>query len=270
MTQRIVQVDAFTDQAFAGNPAAVCLMETAAEEKWMQAIAAEMNLSETAFLYPIADGYNLRWFTPTAEVELCGHATLATAHVLWEENHLAVDQIARFETKSGTLTAAKKENLIELDFPATIEKEATMPEGLSSVLGSPVKYVGRSNYDYLVELNSDEEVRKLTPDLSALAKLPVRGLIVTARSDDPKFDFISRMFAPAVGVPEDPVTGSAHCTLGPYWKWKLNKDKLTAYQASKRGGVIYLTVNGDRVKLAGHAVTVFSGELADVAFPKLM
>lgn len=267
MSQAIYQVDSFTERPFAGNPAGVCIMEQAASEKWMQRMAAEMNLSETAFLYPIEDRWHLRWFTPKAEVVLCGHATLASAHIMWEAGYLANYQIARFETLSGLLTAAKQRDLIQLDFPATMEKEATSPEGLIKALGVSVKYVGRTKHDYLVELGTEEMVRGLKPDMSALAKLPVQGVMVTAKASSSEFDFVSRFFAPAVGIPEDPVTGSAHCALGPYWKWQLDKDEFSAYQASERGGVVHVRVMGDRVKLSGHAVTVFKAELNEAAWP---
>lgn len=265
MIQAIYQVDSFTEIPFAGNPAGVCVMKQAASAGWMQKMAAEMNLAETAFLYPIEDRWHLRWFTPVAEVQLCGHATLAAAHILWEAGYLNPDQTARFETLSGILTASKQRDLIQLDFPATIEKEATSPEGLIRALGVPVKYVGRTRYDYLVELGSEEMVRSLKPDMAALAKLPVQGVMVTAKASSSEYDFVSRFFAPALGIPEDPVTGSAHCALGPYWKWRLDKDEFTAYQASERGGVVHLRVNGDRVRLSGHAVTVFKAELSSEA-----
>jgi PhzF family phenazine biosynthesis protein len=267
MSQTIYQVDSFTDIPFAGNPAGVTVLKEAADEKWMQQIAAEMNLSETAFLYPISDRWNLRWFTPKAEVDLCGHATLASAHILWEAGYLNQAETARFETKSGTLLATKQRDLIQLDFPAIIEQETTSPEGLRGALGAPFKYVGRAKNKYLVELSSDEALYSLKPDFDAIAKLPVMGVIVTAKSSKPQYDFVSRFFAPAVGVNEDPVTGSAHCALGPYWKWRMNKDEFTAYQASERGGVVYVRVAGDRVKLSGHAITVFSATLHDTALP---
>lgn len=267
MAQLIYQVDSFAEKPFAGNPAGVCIMEQPASEKWMQSMAAEMNLAETAFLYPIEDRWHLRWFTPKAEVELCGHATLASAHILWEAGYLASHQMARFETLSGILTAIKQRDLIQLDLPATIERESTSPEGLQAALGTSIKYVGRAKNQYLVELFSEEAVRSVAPDMAKLAKLSVIGVIVTARSTDPKYDFVSRFFAPAVGIPEDPVTGAAHCALGPYWKWKLDKDEFTAFQASERGGVVHVRVVGDRVKLSGHAITVFKAELNEAAQP---
>jgi PhzF family phenazine biosynthesis protein len=257
----IYQIDAFTDQPFAGNPAAVCLLDGPREDRWMQDVAREMNLSETAFLRPHADGFHLRWFTPTLEVALCGHATLASAHALWDMGLLQADQPARFHTKSGLLTAERKDALIELDFPAKPEESAAPPAGLADALGCKPKYVGRNAFDYLIEIEDERTLRNLAPDFGALAKIPVRGVIVTSRSDSPEFDFVSRFFAPASGVNEDPVTGSAHCCLGPFWQSRLNKSEFTAYQASARGGVVKVRIEGERIKLAGQAVTVLRGEL---------
>jgi len=261
MRQPIVVVDAFTDRPFAGNPAAVCLLEREADERWMQSVAAEMNLSETAFLRRDADGFRLRWFTPAAEVALCGHATLASAHHLWESGSLPPAAPARFHTKSGVLTAVRRGEWIEMDFPAKPETPDEASPELARALGAAVTYVGASEFDCLVELASESEVRSLEPDLSLLLALPWRGVIVTSRSGTPGYDFISRFFAPKVGVREDPVTGSAHCVLGPFWKKRLGKDDFTAYQASPRGGVVKVGVRGDRVLLGGQAVTVWRGEL---------
>lgn len=255
---RLLQIDAFTSQAFRGNPAAVCLLDRERDAQWMQDVAAEMNLSETAFLLRRDDGdFSLRWFTPAVEVALCGHATLASAHALYEEQRLTS---VRFHTKSGVLTAERTGDAIELDFPATLEERADAPERLLESLGveNPV-YVGRNKFDYLVEVASEEEVRALDPDHSQLRRIPVRGVIVTSRSNE--FDFVSRFFAPGSGIDEDPVTGSAHCCLTPYWSAKLGKDAMTAFQASKRGGVVRVRLVGDRVKLGGEAVTVLRGEL---------
>jgi len=257
----ITQVDAFTDTPFAGNPAAVCLLPAPRDEGWMQSVAREMNLSETAFLVRAGDGYDLRWFTPSVEVALCGHATLASAHVLWEEGHLAAAQQARFHTKSGLLTGDRVGNWIELDFPVKREETAPAPAGLAEALGVAPKYVGRNQFDYLVEIDGEAAVRHLTPNHAALATLPVRGVIVTSRADSPGYDFVSRFFAPGSGVAEDPVTGSAHCALGPYWQSRLGKSQLVGYQASPRGGIVRVRVVGDRVKLGGKAVTVLRGEL---------
>ena len=261
MSQRITQVDAFTDTPFAGNPAAVCVLPAARDETWMQQVAREMNLPETAFLVPRADGFDLRWFTPLVEVDLCGHATLASAHVLWQEGHLAPDTPARFHTKSRLLTADRRGDWIELDFPATAPLPVAAPAGLAEALGVTPRFVGRSSFDYLVEVASEATVRALTPDSAQLRALPVRGVIVTGQADSRGFDFVSRFFAPAVGIDEDPATGSTHCALGPYWQDRLGKSEFVAYQASSRGGVVRVAVRGDRVTLGGQAITVLRGEL---------
>ena len=257
----IYHVDAFTDRAFAGNPAAVCLLARAAQPAWMQRVAAEMNLSETAFLHPLGRGWRLRWFTPTTEVRLCGHATLASAHVLWETKRLRVDETATFQTLSGRLVAWRVGEGIEMDFPAKPAAAAVAPRGLTGALGVQPRFVGRSEFDYLLEVATAEAVRSLRPDFARLAGLPARGIIVTSRSDDPQFDFVSRFFAPAAGVNEDPVTGSAHCTLGPFWAARLNKTAFVAWQASTRGGRVTVQVKGDRVHLGGQAVTTVRGSL---------
>lgn len=261
MGLRIAQVDAFTDKPFAGNPAAVCVLPEPRDESWMRNVAREMNLSETAFLVKQNDGYNLRWLTPVVEVALCGHATLASAHVLWEEGHLKSSEQARFHTKSGLLTADRKGEWIEMDFPTVLESPSEPPAGLGASLGASLKYVGRNKFDYIAELDSEETVRKLSPDFTALRKLGVRGVIVTAGATTAGFDFVSRFFAPGSGVDEDPVTGSSHCCLGPYWAKKLGKSEFVAYQASARGGVVRVRLEGHRVKLGGQAVTVLRGEL---------
>lgn len=264
MTVPIVQVDAFTAAVFAGNPAAVCVLPEARDDGWMQRVASEMNLSETAFLRrraPPDDGYELRWFTPAVEVDLCGHATLASAHVLWETGRLAPADTARFHTRSGLLTAERRGEWIELDFPATPEEPAAPPPGLVEALGASPRYVGRSRYDVLVELDDEEAVRRLRPDFGRLAEIAVRGVIATACSADPGYDFVSRFFAPASGVDEDPVTGSAHCCLAPFWGRRLGKSELLARQVSARGGVVKVRLAGDRVRIGGQAVTVLTGEL---------
>jgi len=227
----------------------------------MQSVAAEMNLSETAFVAPRTDGFELRWFTPVAEVDLCGHATLASAHLLWETGRLAEADTARFHTRSGLLTAVRVDDWIELDFPATPAESIEPPPGLSDLLGSVPKFVGRSRFDLLLELTDAEELRDLNPDFVGLSSLPVRGLIVTAKSDVPEYAFLSRFFAPAAGINEDPVTGSAHCALAPFWAERLGKTEMTAYQCSARGGVVKVKLVGDRVLLRGKAVTVLRGEL---------
>ena len=261
MGQPIVVVDAFTDRPFAGNPAAVCLLPKPADEEWMQHVAREMNLSETAFLVKEGDGYRLRWFTPAAEVALCGHATLASAHWLWESGAAEPAQPIGFETLSGRLLAMRSDRWIALDFPAKSPTSAAPPAELSRAISATPAAFAVSQFDALAELASQDAVEDLHPDIGALAALPYRGLIVTARAHAAGIDFVSRFFAPKVGVPEDPVTGSAHCVLGPYWKAKLGKDDFLAYQASARGGVVKVGVRGDRVLLGGQAVTVWKGEL---------
>jgi len=259
---QIVQVDAFTDKPFAGNPAAVCILTAWRDDTWLQHVAAEMNLSETAFLVRRSGGdFDLRWFTPTTEVALCGHATLASAHVLWSYQILEPDREARFHTKSGLLTAVKDGSWISMDFPAEPDVRVAMPDVLVQALGTVPTYCGKNRLDYLVEVSSEEEVRNLRPDLGLLSTLDCRGVIVTARAKTSGVDFVSRFFAPAAGVPEDPVTGSAHCCLGPYWKRRLRKDKLTGYQASARGGTVGVEVEGERVKLTGQAVTVMEARM---------
>lgn len=264
MTHRIVQVDAFTNRPFAGNPAAVCVLSGSADPRWMQVVAREMNLSETAFLHPESDGFRLRWFTPTVEVDLCGHATLASAHVLWEDGHLAKPVEARFHTRSGLLTARRAGDWIEMDFPAEPPVPTDPTEELRGALRvarDDLTYVGKNRMDYIVEVQSEAAVRALQPDFTLLRTVPARGVIVTARSSDPAYDFVSRFFAPAAGVDEDPVTGSAHCCLAPYWGRKLGKRELTGHQASARGGVVRVRPANDRVVLAGQAVTVLEGVL---------
>ncbi len=250
------QVDAFATEPFSGNPAAVCVLDAPRDEVWMQAVAAEMNLSETAYLLPEGDAWRLRWFTPRVEVDLCGHATLASAHVLFEQGHAAP---LRFLTKSGNLQADREGDRIVLDFPALFGESAESPDGLAEALGAEPVAISRSRFDILAELDSEETVRNLCPDIGRLAGLDVRGVTVTARAAE--YDFVSRYFAPRAGVDEDPVTGSAHCALTPYWAAKLGRLEMTAFQASRRGGVVYVKLEGDRVKLAGNAVTVLRAEL---------
>jgi len=258
---KIYQVDAFTDTPFTGNPAGVCVLSDPRDDAWMQNVAREMNLSETAFLQERTDGFGLRWFTPAVEVELCGHATLAAAHILWETGQLARHRAARFHTLSGLLTAERRGEAIELDFPATPDEPAEAPAGLAEILGARVLNFRSSRFDHLVELESEAAVRGLRPDFTRLKSLPVRGIMVTSRASTPGFDFVSRFFGPAVGIDEDPVTGSAHCCLGPYWSGRLGKTEMRACQLSARGGVVGVTVMGDRVRLRGRAVTVLAAEL---------
>jgi PhzF family phenazine biosynthesis protein len=258
----ITQVDAFTNRPFAGNPAAVCILPQPRDAEWMQSVAREMNLSETAFLVKREQGYDLRWFTPTVEVDLCGHATLASAHVLWEQGELKTDEPARFHSRSGVLTARKEGTWIEMDFPATPAKPDSIPcEDVEAALGTKVKCVGRSRFDYLVEVESENAVRFLNPDMTRISRLQLRGLIVTSRASSADFDYVSRFFAPGAGIYEDPVTGSAHCCLGPFWKERLGRDNLIGYQASARGGFVRTRCQGDRVLISGQAVTVLRGEL---------
>jgi len=264
MTLTIYQVDAFADKPFAGNPAGVCILPGPRDAEWMQNVAREMNLSETAFLIKQADGFNLRWFTPAVEVDLCGHATLASAHILWETGVLNSDAQARFDTRSGLLTAERRGEWIELNFPSTPEEPAAAPADLVKGLGVTPKYAGKSKFDYLLEVDSEDTVRGLNPDLTLLKKVPTRGIIVTSLATPGGYDFVSRFFAPRSGVDEDPVTGSAHCCLGPYWSKRLKKNELVAYQASARGGVVRVRISGERVYLSGQAVTVLRGELIDL------
>lgn len=261
MGQEIFQVDAFTNQPFTGNPAAVCVLPQPGDASWMQNVAREMNLSETAFLYKQVDGFNLRWFTPATEVELCGHATLASAYMLWEMGYLQPDEQARFHTRSGLLTASLDQDWIQLDFPAKVPTVLDTADDLIKAVGATPKYIGKNQMDYLLELDSEQTVRNLKPDLGLLKTLPVRGIIVTSKASSSEYDFVSRFFAPAVGIDEDPVTGSAHCCLAPYWKTRLGKDDFIAYQASARGGVIKVSCRGERVLLGGQAVLVWRGEL---------
>ncbi|MFN6517980.1 MAG: PhzF family phenazine biosynthesis protein [Nostoc sp. CreGUA01] len=263
MGQIITQVDAFTNTPFTGNPAAVCVLPTPQDDVWMQNVAQEMNLSETAFLVKQNDGFNLRWFTPTVEVPLCGHATLASAHVLWSEGHLLSDEVARFYTKSGTLVAKLQGEWIQLDFPVNHSKPAIAPPELSQALGVPYQSVLQNSIGYLVELESEESVRQIQPNFQLLKTLSISDVIVTSIAEpDSQYDFVSRFFAPGIGVNEDPVTGAAHCCLAGFWRDRLHKDQFLAYQASSRGGVVKVYYDGgDRVLLGGQAITVLRGEL---------
>jgi PhzF family phenazine biosynthesis protein len=263
MGEMIIQVDAFTNRPFAGNPAAVCILSHRRDDTWMQNVAREMNLSETAFLERHKDGFNLRWFTPSVEVELCGHATLASAHALWENGHLGKDEKALFFTRSGLLTAELKNDWIEMNFPAEPEAETPAPPGLSRALGAGFKYVGKNRFDYLVEVDEEETVRRMNPDFTLLTKIPMRGVIVTSPSVSQEYDFVSRFFAPHVGVNEDPVTGSSHCCLAPYWGGRLGKHEMIGCQVSARGGIVKVRTDNNRVYISGQAVTVLQGELSD-------
>jgi PhzF family phenazine biosynthesis protein len=261
MAVRCWQVDAFTDVPFRGNPAAVCWLESEADPVWMQNVAAEMNLSETTFVRRVGDDFELRWFTPTVEVDLCGHATLASAHALWGAGIVPPGAPIRFRTLSGVLACTQRDGWIELDFPATPPQPAEAPARLIEALGAKPSDVGKSKYDYLAVFDAAETVRTLRPDFRKLEEIPVRGVILSAPADEPGFDFVTRFFAPRLGIDEDPVCGSAHCCLAPYWASRLGKNELKARQVSKRGGVLRLRINGDRVILGGQAVTVWRGEL---------
>jgi PhzF family phenazine biosynthesis protein len=256
MSQILHVVDAFTAKPFAGNPAAVCLLDQPADETWMKLVAREMNLSETAFLHPVEGGFSLRWLTPAVEVKLCGHATLASAFTLWETGVLKNDEPARFQTLSGWLTCWREDAWIVMDFPAKRCEPCAVPVGLAEALGCEPVGCALNGMDYLVEVADEAVLRALKPNFTALSLLPVRGVIVTCPSNDSRYDFLSRFFAPAAGVNEDPVTGSAHCALGPYWQTKLGRADFTAYQASQRGGLVKLSIRGERVLLRGQAVKV--------------
>jgi PhzF family phenazine biosynthesis protein len=259
----MVQVDAFTDTLFAGNPAAVFLLDEPRAADWMQLVAREMNLSETAFLVRRAskDGFNLRWFTPLVEVPLCGHATLASAHVLWEDGHLLLGEQARFHTQSGPLTADRRGDWIELEFPADPVSPIDVTPALQQAIGAPIQSAHRATTRYVVELEDEAAVRSLDPDLGLIAALPIRGVVVTARSAYGTYDFVVRNFIPSAGIPEDPVTGAAQCSLAPFWAARLGKRELLAYQASARGGILRSRLAGDRVRISGQACTVLRGEL---------
>jgi PhzF family phenazine biosynthesis protein len=259
---RFWTVDAFTNEAFKGNPAAVCVLDQFLDDDLMQKIAAEVNLSETAFVVPKQNShYDIRWFTPTIEVNLCGHATLAAAHILWnEEPATATSDIIYFDSYSGVLMAQKNGDSITLDFPSYQAEPMSMPDGLMDALGVAPVCISKAHDDWIVELHSTQEVRDLQPDIAKLATINCRGIIVTADGEEgEQYDFVSRFFAPRVGVNEDSVTGSAHCKLAPYWTERLGKNEFTAYQASKRGGVLKLKYDRERVYLTGEAVTVFRG-----------
>jgi PhzF family phenazine biosynthesis protein len=265
MKQTIIQVDAFTNSPFQGNPAAVCVLLSPQDDRWMQSVAREMNLSETAFLLKQDGHYNLRWFTPATEVPLCGHATLASAHVLWTEGYASTGQEVKFETKSGILSAKYQDDWIQLDFPANRSQDIPPITKLGDALGVPLKTVLYNSLGYLVEVASAERVEQLQPNLTLLKQLPISNVIVTSRAKEgSEYDFVSRFFAPGLGIDEDPVTGAAHCCLAPYWRDRLQKNRFLAYQASSRGGTVKIDYDGgDRVLLSGQAVTVMRGEFID-------
>ena len=254
-------IDAFTSQAFGGNPAAVYLLEAWPTDTWLVQVAREMNQSETAFLVRKGDAYELRWFTPKVEVDLCGHATLASAHMLYSGGQVPAEQPIKFATKSGQLTAIQRRSLIELDFPLLSEQPAKAPPGLAAALGIEPIYVGQSRHDLIAQVASDEEVKRAKPDFTRLAQVATRGVIVTSTSTQPEYDFVSRFFAPAAGINEDPVTGSAHCCLASFWQKRLGKSEFVAWQASERGGKVHVRIEGERAILGGQAVTVATGTL---------
>jgi PhzF family phenazine biosynthesis protein len=262
MNIQIFQVDAFTVKPFTGNPAAVCILEHAKDDAWMQAVAAEMNLSETAFLLPKGNGYHLRWFTPTTEVDLCGHATLASAHILYEFGFYEEDEPIEFFTRSGKLISRFDNGFIELDMPRRDPIKIAPPASLIEALGKqPVSTATFEDKSILAEYESDEFIRDFLPDFKKLSTLDFNDVVITARSEDPKYDVISRFFAPRLGINEDPVTGSVHCLLGPFWAEKLGKEKFLAYQASPRGGEVRVRLTKDRAFIGGKAITVLRGDL---------
>jgi predicted PhzF superfamily epimerase YddE/YHI9 len=262
MSLPLFHVDAFTSSPFAGNAAAVCILDEPREDVWLQQVASEMNLAATAFLYAQDDGYRLRWFSAKVELELCGHGTLASAHTLWDQGYLSPDAQARFFTRGGFLTAKRDGDWIELNFPAKLEQALEIQPIIRESLGVTPLYVGKSQLDYLVEVESEAVVRSLQPDFGKMVTLPARGVIVTAAtSDSSEYDFVSRFFCPSVGINEDPVTGSAHCVLSPFWSKRLGREQLTGYQASTRGGTVRVRFDCDRVHIGGQALTVLRGAL---------
>lgn len=261
MTHTLFQVDAFTEEPFRGNPAGVCLLKAPESDQWMQALAAEMNLSETAYLLPEGEGWRLRWFTPTTEVDLCGHATLASARVLFERHPEMRDDPVKFFTRSGELSARWIDGSVELNFPAMSFEPITVIAKLPAILGfQPIGAVYSGDY-YLFEALDEVLIHKVHPNIRSLETLPMPEVIITAKSEDPDIDFVSRFFAPQLGVDEDPVTGSAHCLLAPYWAKKLGKNELLAYQASARGGYLDLRLVGDRVFIKGESKIIFEADL---------
>jgi len=257
-----VVVDAFTSSPFGGNPAAVCVLDDARDDEWMALVAREMNAAATAFVRPSDGGaFDLRWFSPARELELCGHGTLASAHLLWESGRLDAGSVARFRTRSGGLTAARRDGWIDLDFPLTPAEPVAAPPALVAALGVTARFVGRSRFDYLVEVDDERAVVAVRPDFALLKACDARGAIVTSAANDPNVDFVSRYFAPAFGIDEDPATGSTHCCLAPFWSARLGKPELVARQVSARGGVVRTAISGGRVRLSGQAITVLRCEL---------
>lgn len=261
MSLPVYVVDAFAEKPFTGNPAAVVFLDGPRDDAWRAAVAREFNLSETAFVEAEGTAFRLRWFTPAVEVSLCGHATMAAAHALWESGHLPAGAPAEFLTKSGTITATRDDGHITLDLPARPVTVAKPPPGLLALLKDTPLWFGANDELQLAEMDSEETVRRAAPDFAALAAVSPKGLVLTAPARRKTYDFVSRCFFPAEGIPEDPVTGSAHCALGPYWAERLKKPVLTAFQASARGGVLLVRPKGERVDVAGRALTVWSGTL---------
>jgi PhzF family phenazine biosynthesis protein len=254
----LFQVDSFTDSPFKGNPAGVCLLTEKQPDEWMQSVAAEMNLSETAFVLKQGDDFNLRWFTPSVEVDLCGHATLASAHILWQTDTVMSDREIRFQTRSGLLTVTRQKDWMEMNFPARPFTAVAENEGVIDAIGAIPDEVYQSRENLLFVYEAESIVRNLAPNFSALKTYDFHGVIVTSPADSPQYDFVSRFFAPAIGINEDPVTGSSHCTLAPYWHERLHKTTMSARQVSARGGELRLRVSAERVYISGQAVTVFA------------
>lgn len=261
MMNRIYMVNAFTDKPFSGNPACICFLTEPATDQWMQEVAYEMRTSETAFLLEQADGFSLRWFTPQTEVDLCGHATLASAHILWETGRLEKSKEAKFFTKSGLVIANHVDDLIEMGFPILYHQPADFNPELLAAFNITPDYVGTFDQKLLMVVDGEEIVRNLNPDFNILRCFRERGIAITSAADSPDYDFISRYFAPWVGVDEDPVTGSSHCCLGPFWSKRMKKSELIAYQASPRGGSLRLKVDKQQVLIGGKAVTIYEGKL---------
>lgn len=257
----MLHVDAFAEAPFRGNPAAVCLLDRPRSAAFMQALAAELNLPATVFVEGAPKTFALRWFSPTAELALCGHGTVAAAHALWETARLSPSAPARFATRSGPLSATARDGWIALDMAPDVATTTAPPVGLLDALGVKARWVGRNRLDYVVEVDDEATVRALQPDLAALAAVDTRGVSVTARASSDGVDFVSRFFAPRVGISEDAVTGSAHCSLAPLWAARLRTSRLIAHQLSARGGVVRAEVAADRVILSGQAVTVLRGEV---------
>lgn len=258
---KLFQVDAFTKTKFKGNPAGVCIVDQPLGDAQMQAIAAEMNLAETAFVQLAEPVNKLRWFTPTVEVELCGHATLSTAHILYERDYVEKENPIRFQTASGVLTTSFENGVISMDFPAIPAEDISVPEIFREIFASNIIAAAEVAKDFVLEFESEQAVRQAAPQMDLLKKHSRKGVIITASSSGDPYDFVSRYFAHHVGIDEDPVTGYAHCVLTPFWHKRLHKEHFKAYQASRRGGALELQLKGERVVLKGFAVTVFATDI---------